>query len=816
MGAKWNHIVSKYQMHWLRIALAIAGAGLFYLVLSLVQDPFEIRIVEELQYNPVTFVMDKFIDLNNDGIVERIHAVNKEDGRSEVVVYAYNDKNTRFGNVIEQFNFSGRLDERFFSFTDLNNNDYKEMVTFTVEKDSLFLWIADISQKKWMLRRQPFLTKPNDLERSYLWDVLEVNCHFFDVNGDNRHEILIYVHTGIARRPRGLYVFDLQSKSIIKRLEFEHAARDFYMLESAHRDQVRIVLLGKATGNFDTGNVMNDQHNVVRILDLELRDTIEPLILSPYPAHLKALPVKIKDEWHLILTDMYVGQKNVNGQLLLVSMTGKILQRHTFPKNLDFELHELPFQGEPRYLVSNSNGSIYLYDAALNRIVTNQFGTPPGAIIRDIVRIDIADYPVFLAIAGHQATLFDNQLNILAHRQTEFLTVMSLQTIRTPDMDDQIYAEGHHSAFLTIKTNIFRRYSFIISLVVGFLIYMLLALLNKLIHQRVIATLLRDIGQQARFFAFQADGMILYKSTNLTDFDFSNKQLPEPLTNLLTSRVNRDTDGAIHFKDFILPEHTRVRLKKIYGQAFYTVFVPSERSGEQTAKIAAWLRGAQKIAHDIKTPLSSLILKADSLQYKLAQSEVFKDKEEIVSGLDLLQKELERIRQKSRYFIRFSEIQNPALDAVSLPDLIEQVIHYFNYHTNTDIRFYVHSDVGDGIVPADAEQLKFVFQVLIENALEVTGPKDAIVINLDEEEQDNGQLYFQVEVTDTGSGIPIDIQHQIFAPGFTTKSTGNGMGLAISRHILEQHGGQIDFYSQIDVGTTFTVVLPAMNRGNEQ
>ena len=69
---------------------------------------------------------------------------------------------------------------------------------------------------------------------------------------------------------------------------------------------------------------------------------------------------------------------------------------------------------------------------------------------------------------------------------------------------------------------------------------------------------------------------------------------------------------------------------------------------------------------------------------------------------------------------------------------------------------------------------------------------------------------FTVTVTDNGKGIPIELNDKIFSPNFSTKNSGMGLGLAISKKIVEQFGGEIDFVSQENIGTTFTLIFPKL------
>jgi len=107
----------------------------------------------------------------------------------------------------------------------------------------------------------------------------------------------------------------------------------------------------------------------------------------------------------------------------------------------------------------------------------------------------------------------------------------------------------------------------------------------------------------------------------------------------------------------------------------------------------------------------------------------------------------------------------------------------------------------------DEEQIKQVFLNILLNAIEAI-PNEGTIWVGSRSMQKNGLEYVQVEIEDTGKGIPKRILDHIFDPFFTTKEKGSGLGLSISHQIVQEHNGFIEVKSILGKGTTFFVNLP--------
>ena len=111
---------------------------------------------------------------------------------------------------------------------------------------------------------------------------------------------------------------------------------------------------------------------------------------------------------------------------------------------------------------------------------------------------------------------------------------------------------------------------------------------------------------------------------------------------------------------------------------------------------------------------------------------------------------------------------------------------------------------------ADRESLRSVFTNLVINAVEaIDGEGGSVAIKLANIDDNS----VKVEISDTGCGIGAQDISKVFEPYFSTKETGTGLGLAIVKKAIDDHGGSISVSSKEGSGTTFTIILPATEKG---
>jgi len=278
----------------------------------------------------------------------------------------------------------------------------------------------------------------------------------------------------------------------------------------------------------------------------------------------------------------------------------------------------------------------------------------------------------------------------------------------------------------------------------------------------------------------------------------------------MTAPISMLNDKMRHFKIGAKDNHIQYPYHDELGALVerYNLLVDQvEQSAEQLARAereGAWRTMARQIAHEINNPLTPMKLSVQKLQ-RLRGSEGFDAYFE--KAAPMLISEIDNLAHIAQSFSTFAKQPEVVTDEVDIAVKLSQVITLQRANdAHIPIR-YIGADSGV-MVMADQEQVAQVFVNIIRNALQAmeNQPQEAnrtpdiiVVLNAAYSERE-----VQISISDNGPGIPLDIQPKIFQPNFTTKSNGNGLGLAISKHIIEGTGGRISFETS-DKGTTFRI-----------
>ena len=220
----------------------------------------------------------------------------------------------------------------------------------------------------------------------------------------------------------------------------------------------------------------------------------------------------------------------------------------------------------------------------------------------------------------------------------------------------------------------------------------------------------------------------------------------------------------------------------------YIAFSRSRRSEQNQV----WAGMAKETAHQIGTPLSSIMAWIEILRSK-------PDLDNITTELDKDVKRLETITE------RFSKIgSKPKLQMVNISDVLMNTVNYLQHRLSDKVTITLKKGNAKLYIPINAVLFEWVIENICKNAVDAMKGEGQISIDLFETDD-----YLKIHISDTGKGIPKNAFKSIFKPGFTSKKRGWGLGLSLSKRIIEDyHKGKIFVKkSEIGKGTVFQVTL---------
>jgi hypothetical protein len=210
-------------------------------------------------------------------------------------------------------------------------------------------------------------------------------------------------------------------------------------------------------------------------------------------------------------------------------------------------------------------------------------------------------------------------------------------------------------------------------------------------------------------------------------------------------------------------------------------------------------RMAAHVAHEIRNPLTTVGGFARSILKHPEKVDRSRDSAEVIC------EEVERLEKILSNVMDFTRPAKPELVPCYVPDFLkkllrEQAGEMARRHVAVD------ADIEEDIPTArlDAEKIKQVILNLLRNAADAMSEGGAVSLSL----KSSGEEYFEISISDTGQGMTAKVLGKIFNPFFTTKPDGTGLGLALSRKIVEDHGGKLLAHSEPGEGSTFTLRMP--------
>ena len=225
---------------------------------------------------------------------------------------------------------------------------------------------------------------------------------------------------------------------------------------------------------------------------------------------------------------------------------------------------------------------------------------------------------------------------------------------------------------------------------------------------------------------------------------------------------------------------------------FFLICIVAIVSSKRAEQNRVWVGLSKETAHQLGTPISSL----------MAWNEVLKEKYPSDELLSELEKDIQRLQVVAERFSKIGSMSEPVAD--DLLDVTDRVVEYIRRRSSNKVQFVCNYPKRPLLVRMNTPLIEWVIENLCKNAIDAMDGVGTITFNV---ACDKNKAY--IEISDTGKGIAKSRYKSIFEPGYTTKKRGWGLGLSLAKRIVEQyHKGRIFVkHSEIGKGTTFRLEL---------
>jgi len=766
------------------------------------------------------------VDLDGDGRDELVRRGETPGGRRQSVVLR-----TQAGRAVAQILFEGRLLD--LKFADVTQDGRLEIVVPVVQPDSLFYNIVSANGE--VLTR--FLAVTSEERRvladSSEWDVRSANLELADVTGDGRRELVSFFRTGFARQPRGVWVHTYPEGERVgyRRIGAMHAG-SLYFGDVDGNGAPEWLFGSRSTNNGAEGSGLSDDRAYLGAITV----TDSPRVAWAREMGKMFSRVKLRhgdldgdtQPEFLAIRTPREGRQTKSPLHQVDPATGATIQTYV-PSAILWEVRvgDLNGDGRDEIVAWADDGSLLVLNAEFDVQHRRLF---EGSLQRIRFLPDVnGDNRDELLVETEEGTLWlGTGLSTLAFtEQTGKWDVLRTGPDRPPHLTMDA-GEGRMTQFRVEDHPWWwvYRYGPAAGLTLGLVVVLGTAVLlrrryrrfklREAVHDQVAAHSTRewllahprDGVQEASAGARDVLGV---DPEQTIDRHTLREQCPDLAAHLDT--LARTSGGVQSAELTVDGEQVTVACSPLEvrraGRAYWLVWLEPE--SEVQADYQAQSLMAQRVAHDLKNPLTSIRLTLQRMQmaYHDADSDLTETLDEYTERLE---ERISSLRRMTTNVLKFVGKEDPRHTPTDLRAFLEEV--------STDLENNLPPDIDlqreiEGELPAiavDQDQMRSVVENLAGNAIEAM-PEGGVLTLSARLARD---LYFEgegpgdyvvVEVLDTGVGMTPAEQKRLFDPGFSTRGD-TGLGMALVRKTVDDHGGRIEVESEPDVGTSITLYLP--------
>ena len=734
------------------------------------------------------------------------------------------------------------------SYYDVNNDGEKEIFVSEIKSQSTYLHIID-SEGKIL---NSFLCAASSAGNKR-WDAHANVWSVMDINGDGWQDLLVSIEATYSFQPRGIYALDIHNKKFLWKYRTGFPPRTL-ILYDIDGDGKREILFGSASPANGGGvkvNGTDDMHTYLVVLDSLGHCLRKPQIVSGEFAALHLFAHDLNGDGRKEIVARFGSHrvpKENNFIALWNPATGSFGPRIDMAKDPSNYLSFLDADknGKDDVLVGWNDGTIEFRNYNLETIYSRKFTQfcPLESAVADFNNDGEKEIIFSGEFRGRGAILIlDRKMNLLAYLNRD-LRIPTYNCIVSQGFgkDKLLLATGPAGTFvmgMEKQFAVLHRISWN-WLAYGLLLGVLLSGFSFVLFVTKKSQKLINRELESVFDLLRVGLMALDSKGNVISSNRTMEQLLRKARELMIGTHYKKIFVGTHLKEvagFIkssyqgkpisiekeitalkdgLPSNLLVNITLLsYGRTNEYGRLVSIRNITEVVdskRVVAWAGMAQKLAHEIKTPLSTLMLSAQRLQIERGKAPDVNNQSE--KYLQYIIAQVDRLRKMTDAFLKFARIEKPQLESVEINQIITESLEDFRLKIGSKVQ--VKKSFADNLpnIFVDRAQLIIAVQNLISNSLTAMGSEGVLTITTRLVQKLPGDYYrnlsdfVQIEISDTGSGISQEDLGQLFQPFFSRSAGGTGMGLVIVKKIVEDHNGTIRIESEEGIGTTVFLTIP--------
>ncbi len=249
------------------------------------------------------------------------------------------------------------------------------------------------------------------------------------------------------------------------------------------------------------------------------------------------------------------------------------------------------------------------------------------------------------------------------------------------------------------------------------------------------------------------------------------------------------------------------------GEGHYALVFDEVTQMIRAQREAAWREVARRLAHEIKNPLTPIQLSAERLRRRYLKSMSEEEGEMLDRATNTIVAQVDSMKSMVNAFAEYANSTEPSFSMLALNTLIRDVAELYQGMNSITVTMALDKQLPK--IRGDSLKLRQLIHNLIKNASEakgssnqVTDNDEPVIITIATSLDITGESKIELTITDTGPGFPVEMIDRLFEPYVTSKPRGTGLGLAVVKQIVDEHGGNIIASNSPNSGACITVQLP--------